>query len=135
MIQDSETKILCQEFKTFRPDLGGSVIDGQRPLFTMMPESVEEISGIVKLAHSRGIALVIAGSRTAMRMGNVINSSFAVLDTSQLNSIVEYVPEDLTITVEAGMTLATLQFTLAEYGQYLPVNPPPSDEVSVVECW
>lgn len=131
MIQDSDTKILCQEFKAFRPEFGGSFIDGQQPLFTMTPRSVEEISGIVKLAHSKGIALVIAGSRTAMRMGNVINSSFAVLDTSELNSIVEYVPEDLTITVEAGMTLATLQFTLAEYGQYLPINPPPSDEVSV----
>jgi glycolate oxidase FAD binding subunit len=64
-------------------------------------------------------------------MGNVVNRPFAVLDTANLNSIVEYVPEDLTITVEAGMTLATLQFTLAEYGQYLPINPPPSDEISV----
>lgn len=131
MSQDSETKILSQTFKAFKPELGGQVIDGQEPLFTVKPESVEEVSAIVELAYTKGLALVIAGSRTAMCMGNVVNRPFAVLDTANLNSIVEYVPEDLTITVEAGMTLATLQFTLAEYGQYLPINPPPSDEISV----
>ena len=130
-MQDFETKILSQEFEAFKPEHGGQYIDGQEPLFTMAPRTVGEVSAIVKLAYTKGIALAIAGSRTAMRMGNVMNGPFAVLDTVNLNAIVEYVPEDLTITVEAGMTLATLQFTLAEYGQYLPINPPPSDEISV----
>jgi len=130
-MQHSETKILSQEFEAFKPELGGQFIDGQQPLFTVTPGSVEEVSAVVKLAYAKGIALVIAGSRTAMRMGKVMKLPFAVLDTKNLNSIVEYVPEDLTITVQAGMTLATLQFTLAEHGQYLPINPPPSDEVSV----
>ncbi len=130
-MQNSETKILSQVFEEFSPIVDGRLIDDQKPLFTVAPRNVREVSEIVKVAHSQGLGLAIAGSRTAMRLGKVMKLPFAVLDTANLNSIVEYVPEDLTITVEAGMTLATLQFTLAEHGQYLPINPPPSDEISV----
>ena len=130
-MQNSETKILSQVFEEFSPIVGGRLIDDQKPLFTVAPRNVQEVSEIVKAAHSQGLGLAIAGSHTAMRLGKVMKLPFAVLDTANLNSIVEYVPEDLTITVEAGMTLARLQFTLAEHGQYLPINPPPSDEISV----
>ena len=41
-----------------------------------------------------------------------------------LNRVIEYTPEDMTITVEAGMTLAALQKKLSEHGQWLPLDPP-----------
>lgn len=41
-----------------------------------------------------------------------------------LNRVIEYTPEDMTITVEAGMVFSAMQKTLAEHSQWLPLDPP-----------
>lgn len=46
------------------------------------------------------------------------------IDLSRLARVLEHTPEDLTVTVEAGCTLADLQRTLAARGQWLPIDPP-----------
>jgi glycolate oxidase FAD binding subunit len=43
--------------------------------------------------------------------------------------MIEYVPADMTITVEAGMSLGALQDTLAGEGQFLPIDAPASSTV------
>ena len=46
----------------------------------------------------------------------------AALVTTTLDGITEYEPADLTITAQAGMTIAALQAALAAQGQYLPLD-------------
>jgi glycolate oxidase FAD binding subunit len=46
------------------------------------------------------------------------------IDLTQLNHVIEYEPANLTVTVEAGMTLAALQSTLQAHRQFLPLDPP-----------
>ena len=46
------------------------------------------------------------------------------VDVSAFNRIVEYHPEDMTVTVEAGVPLAHLQEHLRAHNQWLPVDPP-----------
>lgn len=46
------------------------------------------------------------------------------IDLTQLNHVIEYEPANLTISVEAGMTLAALQSTLQAHQQFLPLDPP-----------
>lgn len=48
-----------------------------------------------------------------------------------MNRVLEYTPEDMTVTVEAGMTLAELQSGLAEGGQWLPIDPPGADTLTI----
>jgi glycolate oxidase FAD binding subunit len=55
----------------------------------------------------------------------------AHLELSRLNRIVEHHPEDLTCTVECGCTLASLQAVLTEKGQWLPVDPPHPDFLTI----
>jgi FAD/FMN-containing dehydrogenase len=45
--------------------------------------------------------------------------------------VLEYFPEDLTVTVEAGISLPALQAELARKGQWLPLDPPLSEQVTV----
>lgn len=52
-------------------------------------------------------------------------------DLSALAGVVEYTPEDLTVTVGAGMTLAALQAVLAANRQWLPLDPPDAATLSV----
>ena len=46
---------------------------------------------------------------------------------------VEHVPEDMTATVQAGMCLAVFQKRLAASGQWLPVDPPNPESVTIGE--
>jgi glycolate oxidase FAD binding subunit len=46
------------------------------------------------------------------------------LDLSGMNQVVDYEPNDFTITVQAGVTLAELQRHLAVNGQFLPLDHP-----------
>jgi FAD/FMN-containing dehydrogenase len=46
------------------------------------------------------------------------------IDLHALNRVVEYTPEDLTVTAQAGITLTELQAALGARGQWLPIDPP-----------
>jgi FAD/FMN-containing dehydrogenase len=50
-----------------------------------------------------------------------------------LNRVVEHAPEDLTVTVETGITLLALQSELGKRGQWLPVDPPRPDRFTIRE--
>ena len=58
------------------------------------------------------------------------------VDAVSLNAVaelIEHVPEDMTATVQAGMALAELQSRLAKAGQWLPVDPPDAETVTIGE--
>src|SRR5262249_8362846 len=57
-------------------------------------------------------------------MGGPPSRLDAVVVTRRLNRILDYQPDDMTVTVEAGVTVAELQRTLAERSQFLPLDPP-----------
>src|SRR4051812_32234202 len=46
-------------------------------------------------------------------------------------SVLEYHPEDLTVTVEAGMSLHALQTELRKKGQWLPLDPANPEQVTI----
>lgn len=48
-------------------------------------------------------------------------------------NILEHTPEDMTVTVEAGMTLASLQVALGRYGQWLAIDPPHPERLTLGE--
>ena len=71
------------------------------------------------------------GGRTALALGRPLAAYDVALDLGGLRRTVEYVPDDLTVTVEAGRRLGALQAELAEHRQYLPIDPPPGDDVTI----
>ena len=52
-------------------------------------------------------------------------------DLSSLSAILRHTPEDMTVSVEAGATLKALQSRLREGGQWLPIDPPHSEKLSI----
>ena len=52
------------------------------------------------------------------------------LNLSALDQLIDHVPEDMTATVQGGMTLESFQAQLSERSQWLPVDPP-NPEVTV----
>jgi FAD/FMN-containing dehydrogenase len=55
------------------------------------------------------------------------------VDLRALNGILEYHPEDMTVTVQTGITLASLQRKLSEDGQWLPIDPAGADKITIDE--
>jgi len=53
------------------------------------------------------------------------------LNLSALDQLIDHVPEDMTATVQAGMTLSTFQSQLAAGGQWLPIDPPYPEYLSI----
>lgn len=48
-----------------------------------------------------------------------------------LNRVTEYAPEDMTVTVEAGITLSALQAELGRHRQWLPLDPPHPERLTI----
>ncbi|MEE8422321.1 MAG: FAD-binding oxidoreductase [Dehalococcoidia bacterium] len=106
-------------------------IDGVTPAVALRPESREEVAAVLDAASEAGAAVVPQGGRTALSLGRPLDAYDVALDLTGLHRIVAYEPDDLTITVEAGLTLAALQQRLGEHGQFLSADPPPDDGVTV----
>ena len=61
---------------------------------------------------------------TKLGIGNPPEKVDLTLLMGQFNEVLEYEPADLSVTVQAGVRLSELQKTLAEEGQFLPLDPP-----------
>jgi FAD/FMN-containing dehydrogenase len=66
-----------------------------------------------------------------LRAANEKRTKAGPLDLSALDRILQHTPEDLTVTVEAGITLGRLQLALAERGQWLPTDPPNPENLTI----
>lgn len=106
------------------------VMDGVTPAIAFAPNDPAEVATLLHETDEGGLALAPLGARTAAALGRPLARYDVALDLHALDRVIKYVPEDLVITVQAGVTLAALQATLREHGQYLTVDPPPGDEVT-----
>ena len=79
---------------------------------------------ILKPANAKELS---RGLAHAFALGEKLEAA----DLRALNRVVEYTPEDMTVTVEAGITLAELQAALVKGGQWLPLDPPNPDALTV----
>jgi glycolate oxidase FAD binding subunit len=109
-------------------DDGGSLvaaaIDGRVPRWVARPASLEHLSRVVALAQDAGLALAPRGSGSALELGHPPERLDLVLDLHDLAAVVEWSPDDLTVTVQAGLTAGALAARLAARHQFLPLDPP-----------
>ena len=95
------------------------------------PQSGEEAAEILRCANQDGAAVIPRGGGTKADWGNPAARSDVMLSTARLNRVIEHAWADLTVTVEAGCTIAELQRTLAQHGQRLAVDPLWPDKATV----
>lgn len=105
-------------------DVEGYAVDGVRPSAVVRPATLEELGRVMATAWKHGLAVAPWGGGTRMALGNPIKRLDVVVDLSRLCRVIQHNPADLTVTVEAGITLSRLQETLAEHGQFLALDPP-----------
>lgn len=106
-------------------------VDGMQPAAVVVPETREQVGSVLKWAAGSRVAVFPRGGGTKTALGNLPGVSGLVMDLSRLNRILDYQPEDLTVTVEAGVTLFDLQQELASVGQFVPLESPMTDRATV----
>ena len=113
------------------PGPPGYSIDGTSPAVVVRPGSVAELSGAMAAAWEDEMAVAPVGGRTRTDLGNRLRRLDAVLELTRLDRVITHNPADLTLTVEAGITLTSLQGELARHGQFLAVDPPLPDHATI----
>ncbi len=97
-------------------------IDGLTPSLALAPTSVDQVRDVLAASAEAGAAVVPWGGGTQIGFGNLPEACDLALDLRGLTEIVEYEPDDLTIAVQSGCTLAQLNRRLGAHGEMLPVD-------------
>ena len=93
---------------------------GVEPGRVACPASAAEAQEIIREATGLGVVPWGGGCRQAL--GYPLERYDLALSTVHLDRVTEYEPADLTITAQAGITIAALQAVLAAQGQCLPLE-------------
>ena len=97
---------------------------------TLTPSDADAVAQAVRDASEHGRAVYPLGGGTALGYGVWPTESGLGLSLAGMNRVIDYPARDLTITVEAGMTIAEIQKLLAAEGQRLPVDIPQADRAT-----
>ena len=106
-------------------------IDGTEPHEVVSVTSFEQVSDTLRRAGEHKLAVAPVGLGAFLHLGGRPRRYDVALCLDRLNSLVDYQPTDMTVTVEAGMPVSQLQAVLGENGQWLPLDPPSPDRVTV----
>ncbi len=97
-------------------------LDGKVPRHTVRAERAQDVADTIRAANAAHEAIVLRGGGTRLSIGDAPERYDTCLDLTGLRGIVEYEPDDLVVTVQAGTTLAELESVLAKNGQRWPVE-------------
>ena len=105
--------------ENLRPAVAGDAVCGVTPQSVVEPENEKQLAAVLSFANGTGLSVAPRGGGTKMDWGNAPKQVDLILSTAKLNKIIEHAWADLTVTVEAGCTLQSLQTALARHGQRL----------------
>jgi len=105
--------------QNLRAASAADAVSGVVPQWIAEPNDEHQLASVLSLANEARIAVVPRGGATKLDWGNPPQKADLILSTARLNRIVEHAWADLTVTVEAGCKLQSLQNALAQHGQRL----------------
>ena len=104
-------------------------IEGLLPETALLPNSVEQIVAILKVANQENWSIIPFGGGTRQHVGGSPKSVEIVLSAERLNRIETYDPGDLTLSVQAGAIVSSVRAACVQHRQLLPIETFPSSTV------
>lgn len=101
------------------------------PVTAVKPANADEVAVVMARANHAGVAVYPSAGRTALDLGNAPARPGIALDLTGLNRVVEFQPADLTVSVQAGATLAELDDVLSQDGKFVPISAPQARRATV----
>lgn len=120
-------ELLGEAWAKDRPEVcEANRIDGRLPGVVVYPETPDETARVVALAAGEGKMIVPKGGGTKIALGNTPQEVDIVLSTSRMRRVVDYDIANLSVSLEAGLTLGEVQEQLSGEGRgyCIPLDPP-----------
>ena len=96
--------------------LSTEVPDAPDADFVVAPSDAEGVARVLDVASEHRLTVVPWGSGVHQGMGGRVTPDI-VVSTNEMSEVVDWRPDDLTVVVDAGVTVADLESLLAERGQ------------------
>ncbi|WP_017297882.1 FAD-binding oxidoreductase [Nodosilinea nodulosa] len=123
----------------------GAVVGGDRilsPKFLDLPEYLTpeavvcptteaELAAVMACAHEHRWRVVPCGSGSKLAWGGLGKGVDLIVSTARLNQVIDHAVGDMTLTAQAGVTLADLAPRLAQQNQFLAVDPAYPDRATL----
>jgi glycolate oxidase FAD binding subunit len=110
---------------------GAALGDGRFAVASFRPADVDELCRTVREQLALGHAIYPQGGKTALDYGGIPGRPGVAIDTTAISRLIDYPFADMTVTVEAGMTLSALSTILAGQKQRVLVDAPAPDRATL----
>jgi D-lactate dehydrogenase (cytochrome) len=100
-----------------------SVFDVPPPELVVFCESTDEVAFVVGLADTHAVPVIPFGAGSSLEGHLLAVQGGVSLDLSRMKAIVSLQPEDLTVTVQAGVTRSQLNDEIRHSGLFFPIDP------------
>ena len=106
-------------------------VAGKLPALVCLPHSAEQIAAALRICAEAEASVVPWGGGTAMAIGNPPRRLDLVVSTIRMNRLIEHDHANLTVTVQSGITLGSLQTALVSQKQFAPFDAPCPERTTV----
>lgn len=93
------------------------------PDAVVFAESTEEVAAVAALCNQHGVPLIAYGAGSSLEGNFLAVQGGIVIDLSRMDKILAVHPEDLTVTVQAGVTRKQLNEEIRDTGLFFPIDP------------
>lgn len=100
-----------------------SPIDAPPPEAVVYCESTDDVAAVVKLADQYGVPVIPFGVGSSLEGHLLAVQGGVSIDLSRMSQLIAIQPEDLTVTVQAGVTRMQLNNEIRHTGLFFPIDP------------
>ncbi len=100
-----------------------SPFDVPPPEAVVYAESTDDVAFVVKLADEHAVPVIPFGVGSSLEGHLLAVQGGVSIDLSRMNKILRVNPEDLTVTVQAGVTRNQLNREIKDAGLFFPIDP------------
>ena len=100
-----------------------SAYDPMLPDAVVFAQTTEDVATVAKLCFEHEIPLIPYGAGSSLEGHLLAVAGGVSLDLSQMNHVLSVHPEDLTVTVEPGVTRKQLNTEIRDTGLFFPIDP------------
>ena len=98
---------------------------------TYAPTTAQELCDTLRAAHDSTTPVYPCGGSTVLGYGLPVKQPGWNVSLADMNQLIDYPARDMTVTVEAGMTMAALAEHLAGERQRLPIDAPDAEVATI----
>jgi glycolate oxidase FAD binding subunit len=128
-VQRKDLLAVCGQVREGDADLA---VGGVTPALVASPVSVEEASGLLRVAAQHELAVLVRGGGSRLGWGVPPSRCALMIDMTGMNAVVEHASGDLVARVQAGARMGEVARVLAQAGQEIALDVPGAASVGGV---